>query len=73
MLELCEGCTSPQLVPTDHEAPASAVRFDGLSCFFATNSGLDVSRYTAGILCGDLLARRRVVYDYANNRVGVGP
>ncbi len=48
------------------------VRFQDVSCFFATNRGLDVSRYTAGILCGDLLARRRVVYDYARRRVGFG-
>lgn len=74
-LELRDGPGDPQLVPEAGEPEAGepstlGVRFEQLSCFMARNSGLDVSRYTAGILCGDLLARQRVVYDYANKRVG---
>ncbi len=32
--------------------------------------GLDISLYSAGILCGDLLTRLPTCYDYARKRMG---
>lgn len=77
-VQLLDGPGTPQHTPwlgvdgtpTPTHTSSCSVRFEDVSCFFATNRGLDVSRYTAGILCGDLLARRRVVYDYERRRIG---
>lgn len=50
-----------------------ASRFERLKCLLAgaPGPGLDLSHYTAGILCGDLLARCRLVFDYARRRVAI--
>ncbi len=47
------------------------VRFEAVKTLYAVHGGLDISRYSAGIVCGDLLGRRSVVFDYVNKRLGI--
>jgi hypothetical protein len=37
---------------------------------FSTSGGLDISLYSAGMVCVDLLSRMQVVIDYPNKRIG---
>ena len=37
---------------------------------YAGKGGLDISLYSAGIICGDMLARMPAVIDYARKRIG---
>ncbi|KAG2493518.1 hypothetical protein HYH03_008332 [Edaphochlamys debaryana] len=48
------------------------VRFDQVRCMVAHGGamGLDLSLYSGGILCGDLLARVEWALDYTHKRVG---
>ena len=53
----------------------SGRRYYNVDCLLAqgAGSGLDLSLYTAGIVCGDLLFRSEVVLDYARQRVAFLP
>lgn len=48
-----------------------AVRFEGVRALFALQGGLDISCYSAGIICGDLMQRNALVIDYVNRRLGL--
>ena len=37
----------------------------------AGSGGLDMSLYSAGVVCGDLMARLPVAFDYARKRMGI--
>lgn len=56
-------------------AELSGRRYSNVDCLLAehTGSGLDLSLYTAGIVCGDLLFRSEMVLDYARQRVAFLP
>ncbi|GAB4813185.1 hypothetical protein N2152v2_000231 [Parachlorella kessleri] len=53
------------------------VRFEGARALLAESEGaggsIELSLYTAGIICGDLLSQCRMVLDYARNRVALVP
>lgn len=51
----------------------AGTRFHTSKCLFAGAGGLDISAYTAGILCGNLMARCGVVLDYARQRIAFLP
>ena len=40
-------------------------------CVCAGVGGLDISIYSGGIICGDLVSRLSLVLDYARKRIGV--
>lgn len=44
-----------------------------VKCMCAGLGGLDISLYSAGIICGDLLTRCDMVIDYARKRIGFRP
>ncbi|KAG2450815.1 hypothetical protein HYH02_004650 [Chlamydomonas schloesseri] len=46
------------------------VRFEKVRCMCAAVGGLDISIYSHGILCGDLLARLEWAVDYTHKRIG---
>jgi len=48
-------------------------RFERIRCLFSAADGLDLSLYTAGIICADLMARCTVFVDYARRRVAFVP
>lgn len=50
-------------------AEVASVRFDLVKCLFVPNI-LDVSVYSTGIVCADLMTRTPVVLDYARKRIG---
>jgi hypothetical protein len=54
-----------------------SARFEGVRALLAQSGGagggIDLSVYTAGIVCGDLLSRCRVVLDYARSRIAIVP
>lgn len=50
-------------------ASCGGVRFQGVTALFATAGGLDVSVYSSGNICNDLLARTDVAFDYVNRRL----
>jgi predicted aspartyl protease len=56
-------------------AELSGRRYMNVDCLLAhdESSGLDMSLYTAGIVCGDLIFRSDVITDYANDRVAFLP
>lgn len=39
----------------------------------ATGGGLDISMYSSGIICGDLVARIPMIIDYSRKRIGFKP
>jgi hypothetical protein len=41
-----------------------------VAALFSTHGGLDISLYSAGMVCVDLLSRMQVVLDYTNKRIG---
>ena len=43
--------------------------FRRLKCLLTSQAGLDISRYSCGLLCADLMARCTVVLDYARSRL----
>lgn len=45
----------------------------GVQVMCAGMSGLDISVYSSGIMCGDLVARLALAIDYSNKRVGFLP
>ena len=47
----------------------AGVTFPAVEALFATSGGLDVSVYSAGNICGDLLGRVDVAFDYVNQRL----
>ena len=51
------------------------LRFEGARALLAESEGaggsIELSLYTAGIICGDLLSRCHMVLDYARNRVAL--
>ncbi|KAK9832838.1 hypothetical protein WJX81_005582 [Elliptochloris bilobata] len=51
----------------------SGSRFERIRCLFSASDGLDLSLYTAGIICADLMARCTVIVDYARSRVAFIP
>ena len=51
----------------------SGSRFERIRCLFSASDGLDLSLYTAGIICADLMARCTVFVDYARRRVAFVP
>lgn len=50
-------------------AEVASVRFSRVKCLFVPNI-LDVSVYSAGIICADLITRTSVVLDYPRRRIG---
>ncbi|GLI68595.1 hypothetical protein VaNZ11_013065 [Volvox africanus] len=48
----------------------AGVRFEQIRCMCAAIGGLDISIYSHGILCGDLLARLEWAIDYTHKRIG---
>ena len=50
-----------------------SMAFERSQCLFAGPGGLDLSVYTSGIICGDLMARCTVILDYARQRVAFVP
>ena len=50
-------------------------RFHDIECLLAQadGSGLDLSLYTAGIVCGDLLFRSELILDYPRKRIAFLP
>ncbi|GIL64859.1 hypothetical protein Vafri_18699 [Volvox africanus] len=48
----------------------AGVRFEQIRCMCAAVGGLDISIYSHGILCGDLLARLDWAIDYTHKRIG---
>ncbi|KXZ51118.1 hypothetical protein GPECTOR_14g99 [Gonium pectorale] len=51
----------------------AGVRFPQVTCMCAAVGGLDISVYSHGILCGDLLARLPWAIDYTHKRMGFRP
>ena len=51
----------------------SSSTFRHLKCLFTSQAGLDISRYSCGLLCADLMARCTVVIDYARSRLAFVP
>jgi hypothetical protein len=47
----------------------STQRLSRIRCLFGGSGGLDLSLYTVGIICSDLMARMHVVVDYARRRI----
>jgi len=47
------------------------VRFERVRALYAVQGGMDVSLYSAGIVCGDLLSRTDIVLDYVNQQIGL--
>jgi len=47
----------------------SGFKLDRVRSLFGGSGGLDLSLYTCGILCADLMARMHVVVDYARSRI----
>ena len=45
--------------------------FTGVRALFCCAGGLDISLYSAGIVCADLLARRGFALDLAGRRMGL--
>mmetsp|Transcript_36269 Transcript_36269/g.80722 ORF Transcript_36269/g.80722 Transcript_36269/m.80722 type:complete len:304 (+) Transcript_36269:2-913(+) len=48
----------------------SNIRFGKVKCMYAGVGGLDISLYSSGIICGDLVARLAMVIDYSRRRIG---
>ncbi|GLC51534.1 hypothetical protein PLESTB_000512800 [Pleodorina starrii] len=48
----------------------AGVRFEQVRCMCAAVGGLDISIYSHGILCGDLLSRLEWAIDYTHKRIG---
>ena len=48
---------------------SSSSTFRRLKCLLTSQAGLDISRYSSGLLCADLMARCTVVIDYARSRL----
>lgn len=52
-------------------------RFEGVHALLAreerAGAGIELSIYSAGIICGDLLSRCRLVLDYPRSRLAVVP
>mmetsp|Transcript_20326 Transcript_20326/g.52029 ORF Transcript_20326/g.52029 Transcript_20326/m.52029 type:complete len:651 (-) Transcript_20326:36-1988(-) len=51
----------------------SSHRLERIRCLFGGSGGLDLSLYTAGIICSDLMSRMHVVVDYARRRIAFLP
>lgn len=53
----------------------AGVRFEGVRALLASNEGsgggIELSSYTSGVVCGDLLGGCRVVLDYSRERVAI--
>jgi hypothetical protein len=48
-------------------------RFENVSCLFTGPGGLEMSVYTSGIICANLMARCTVIVDYARGRMAFVP
>jgi hypothetical protein len=46
------------------------LRLKQVKALYTTTGGLDISLYSAGIICGELLDRMQVVFDYPRQRLG---
>ncbi len=44
-----------------------------VSCLIAQNTGLELSMYTAGIVCSSLMGRCRIYVDYTRSRIAFLP
>lgn len=57
----------------------AGARFEGVRALLArseggaSGAGIDLSAHTSGIICGDLLSRCRVVFDYPRSRLALVP
>lgn len=56
-----------------HSMDLSHHQFKAVKCLFTQSDGLDLTLYSSGILCGDIMNRCTVVLDYARNRIMFGP
>lgn len=52
-----------------HSMDLSDNQFTAVKCLFTDSDGLDHTLYSSGILCGDIMNRCTVIFDYARNRV----
>ncbi|KAL6750622.1 hypothetical protein V8C86DRAFT_2802072 [Haematococcus lacustris] len=49
----------------------AGLRFQQVKCMHAGVGGLDISLYSSGIICQDLIARLAIVIDYPRKRIGL--
>lgn len=71
---VCAWCSRHRWCRTAaHPSSAAACCVAQVRCLYAGISGLDISLYSAGIICGDLMARLEVTIDYARQRMGTRP
>lgn len=47
----------------------SSHQFHEIKCLFTDSDGLDHTLYSSGILCGDIMSRCTVIFDYARARI----
>lgn len=46
------------------------IKLTNVRCLYASAGGLDISLYSAGIICVDLLLRQPVIFDYVRSQIG---
>jgi hypothetical protein len=67
----CPWSRLPARRATPEAPPARCERGAQVKCLVAGVGGLNLSQYSAGIICGDLMARSPMAVDLARKRIGL--
>lgn len=70
------GDAAPSMRVRSVQVPSitiSGASFLRVSCLCVTEGSFDLSLYLAGVVCGDLISKTRMVIDYASSRIAFVP